>query len=108
MANHLNAFFSAQSDPSRHAVPDWLVRGPVAVGKIHIPHDNALRTYLKHLREQETARSGPEEGLDFNTISDVHVIEALSRVVLTIWLKVGGQDTSVSRFTRAIASYGAG
>lgn len=57
---------------------------------------------------QETARCGPKESPDFNTISDFHVIEAPSRMVLTERLMVEGQDISVSLVTQEITPDGAG
>ncbi|MBT8457669.1 MAG: helix-turn-helix transcriptional regulator [Rhodobacteraceae bacterium] len=55
MANHLDSFFSAISDPTRRAVIERLVEGPAAVGELHAPHDIALPTFLKHIKVLEAS-----------------------------------------------------
>ena len=55
MANHLDHFFSAMSDPTRRAVIERLVSGPASVSDLHGPHDMALPSFLKHLRKLEDA-----------------------------------------------------
>lgn len=56
MANHLDSFFAALSDPTRRAVIERLTEGPAAVSELHAPHDMALPSFLKHLRKLEDAR----------------------------------------------------
>lgn len=53
MAHHLNAFFSALSDPTRRAVIERLVTGPATVSDLAAPHDMALPTFLRHLKVLE-------------------------------------------------------
>lgn len=55
MANNLDAFFSAMSDPTRRAVIERLVSGSASVSELHGPHDMALPSFLKHLRKLEAA-----------------------------------------------------
>ncbi|KAA9010426.1 ArsR/SmtB family transcription factor [Histidinibacterium aquaticum] len=56
MANQLDSFFSALSDPTRRAVVERLVAsGPQAVSDLHSAHDMALPTFLKHLKVLEAA-----------------------------------------------------
>ena len=55
MANHLDQFFGALSDPTRRAVIERLTRGPAAVSDLHAPHDIALPTFLRHLKVLEAA-----------------------------------------------------
>lgn len=84
MANHLNAFFSALSDPTRRAVLERLVRGPAAVGELHAPHDIALPTFLKHLRVLED--SGLVRSEKKGRVRVVH-IEAAPLAQAEDWLK---------------------
>lgn len=56
MANNLDNFFAALSDPTRRAVIERLTEGPAAVSELHAPHDMALPSFLKHLRKLEDAR----------------------------------------------------
>ena len=55
MDNHLDAFFTALSDPTRRAVIERLVAGPAAVGELHAPHPIALPSFLKHINKLEEA-----------------------------------------------------
>lgn len=55
MANHLDSFFSALSDPTRRAVIERLTEGPAPVSTLHEPHDMALPTFLKHLKVLEAS-----------------------------------------------------
>jgi DNA-binding transcriptional ArsR family regulator len=55
MANQLDHFFSAMSDPTRRAVIERLVTGPASVTDLYAPHDMALPSFLKHLNKLETA-----------------------------------------------------
>ncbi len=55
MANHLDAFFGALSDPTRRAVVERLTRGPAPVSELHAGHDMALPSFLKHLNKLEAA-----------------------------------------------------
>ena len=55
MANQMDTFFAALSDPTRRAVIERLVSGPAPVKELHAPHDIALPTFLKHLKVLETA-----------------------------------------------------
>ncbi|SEW27076.1 transcriptional regulator, ArsR family [Cognatiyoonia koreensis] len=53
MANQLNAFFSALSDPTRRAVIERLASGEATVSALAAPHDMALPTFLRHLKVLE-------------------------------------------------------
>lgn len=55
MANPLNAFFSAISDPTRRAVIERLVSGPATVSELAAPHPIALPTFMRHLAVLEDA-----------------------------------------------------
>lgn len=55
MANSLDTFFGAMSDPTRRAVIERLTQGPAPVGELHAPHDIALPTFLRHLKVLERA-----------------------------------------------------
>lgn len=55
MANQLDSFFSALSDPTRRAVIERLTKGPAPVSELHAPHDMALPSFLKHLGKLEAA-----------------------------------------------------
>ncbi|MEL6549453.1 MAG: metalloregulator ArsR/SmtB family transcription factor [Pseudomonadota bacterium] len=55
MANNLDTFFSALSDPTRRAVIERLTEGPAPVTELHAPHDIALPTFMKHLSKLEAA-----------------------------------------------------
>lgn len=55
MANHLDSFFSALSDPTRRAVIERLVQGPAPVSELHARHDIALPSFLKHINKLEAA-----------------------------------------------------
>lgn len=55
MAQHLDSFFAALSDPTRRAVIERLARGPAAVSDLHDGHDMALPSFLKHLNKLEAA-----------------------------------------------------
>ncbi|WP_299043880.1 metalloregulator ArsR/SmtB family transcription factor [uncultured Tateyamaria sp.] len=53
MANKLDSFFSALSDPTRRAVVEHLIHGPATVSTLHGAHDMALPTFLRHLKVLE-------------------------------------------------------
>ena len=53
MANQLDTFFSAVSDPTRRAVIERLTRGPASVSELAEPHDMALPSFLRHIRVLE-------------------------------------------------------
>ena len=55
MANQLNAFFSALSDPTRRAIIEQLCDGRASVSALAEPHDIALPTFLRHLKVLEEA-----------------------------------------------------
>lgn len=55
MANQLDSFFGALSDPTRRAVIEQLIDGPASVSDLHAPHDIALPTFLRHLKVLEAA-----------------------------------------------------
>ncbi|MEL6913973.1 MAG: metalloregulator ArsR/SmtB family transcription factor [Pseudomonadota bacterium] len=55
MANNLDTFFSALSDPTRRAVIERLTEGPAPVSELHAPHDIALPSFMKHLAKLEAA-----------------------------------------------------
>ena len=55
MADHLDAYFGAMSDPTRRAVIERLTLGPAAVAELHAPHAMALPSFLKHLNRLEAA-----------------------------------------------------
>ena len=54
MANELDSFFGAMSDPTRRAVIERLASGPASVSELHAPHDMALPTFMRHLKVLET------------------------------------------------------
>ncbi|WP_333713364.1 ArsR/SmtB family transcription factor [Yoonia sp.] len=53
MANALDSFFGAMSDPTRRAVIERLARGPASVSELHAPHAMALPTFMRHLKVLE-------------------------------------------------------
>ncbi len=55
MANNLDGFFAALSDPTRRAVIERLMDGPAPVSELHAPHRMALPSFLKHLGKLEAA-----------------------------------------------------
>ena len=55
MANQLDHFFAALSDPTRRAVIEHLATGPASVSDLAEPHDMALPSFLKHLNKLEAA-----------------------------------------------------
>lgn len=55
MANQLDNFFGAMSDPTRRAVIERLILGPAPVSELHAPHDMALPSFMKHLSKLEAA-----------------------------------------------------
>ena len=54
MANELDSFLGAMSDPTRRAVIERLASGPASVSELHAPHDMALPTFMRHLKVLET------------------------------------------------------
>lgn len=46
---HLDACFSALSDPTRRAVIEQLVHSPATVSTLAAPHAMALPTFMRHL-----------------------------------------------------------
>lgn len=84
MANQLNAFFAAISDPTRRAVIERLALGPAPVSELHDPHDIALPTFLKHLKKLEDA--GLVRSEKAGRVRTVH-IEAAALVEGENWLK---------------------
>ena len=83
MANNLDAFFSALSDPTRRAVIERLTEGPAPVGTLHAPHDMALPTFLKHLKVLEAA--GLVRSEKVGRVRTVH-IEAIPLKAAENWL----------------------
>lgn len=83
MANNLDAFFSALSDPTRRAVIERLTEGPAPVGTLHEPHDMALPTFLRHLKVLEAA--GLVRSEKVGRVRTVH-IEALPLKEAESWL----------------------
>lgn len=83
MANQLDHFFSAMSDPTRRAVIERLVTGPASVTDLHAPHDMALPSFLKHLNKLETA--GLVRSVKSGRTRMVH-IEAASLADAEHWL----------------------
>ncbi|MEL6519934.1 MAG: metalloregulator ArsR/SmtB family transcription factor [Pseudomonadota bacterium] len=55
MTNHLDAVFSALSDPTRRTVLERLGTQPMAVQALHAGHKMALPTFLRHLKVLEQA-----------------------------------------------------
>ncbi len=53
MANQLDSFFGAMSDPTRRAVIERLAAGPASVSELHKPHKMALPTFMRHLKVLE-------------------------------------------------------
>lgn len=49
----LDALFQSLADPTRRAVIARLGKGPAAVGELAAPHDMALPSFLKHIRQLE-------------------------------------------------------
>ncbi len=83
MANHLDALFSAFSDPTRRAVIERLTAGPAPVSELHAPHDLALPSFLKHLGKLEAA--GLVRSEKVGRVRMVH-IEALPLAEAEAWL----------------------
>ena len=83
MTNHLNAFFSALSDPTRRAVIERLIEGPASVSELHAPHDIALPTFLRHLKVLEDAGLVASE--KSGRVRTVH-IEAARLIEAEHWL----------------------
>lgn len=83
MANHLNSFFAAMSDPTRRAVIERLTQGPAPVSELHAPHDIALPTFLKHLKVLEA--SGLVRSEKKGRVRTVH-IEAAPLAEAENWL----------------------
>ena len=84
MTNHLNAFFSAMSDPTRRAVIERLVGGAASVSELAAPHDIALPTVLRHLKVLED--SGLVRSEKQGRVRTVH-IEAAPLAEAEGWLK---------------------
>ncbi|WP_226780285.1 ArsR/SmtB family transcription factor [Oceaniglobus trochenteri] len=55
MDNNLNDIFSALADPTRRAVIERLTTGPAPVSELHLGHDMAMPSFLKHLGKLESA-----------------------------------------------------
>ena len=53
MADALDSFFGAMSDPTRRAVIERLASGPASVSELHAPHKMALPTFMRHLKVLE-------------------------------------------------------
>ena len=83
MANQLDSFFAALSDPTRRAVIERLVEGPAPVGELHAPHDMALPTFMKHLARLEAA--GLVRTEKKGRVRTVH-IEAAPLAIAEDWL----------------------
>ncbi len=83
MANHLDSFFAAVSDPTRRAVIERLTQGPAPVSELHAPHDIALPTFLKHLKVLEA--SGLVRSEKKGRVRTVH-IEAAPLAEAESWL----------------------
>ncbi len=83
MANHLDSFFAAMSDPTRRAVIERLTQGPAPVSELHAPHDIALPTFLKHLKVLEA--SGLVRSEKKGRVRTVH-IEAAPLAEAESWL----------------------
>lgn len=84
MANNLDGFFAALSDPTRRAVIERLTTGPAPVTELHAPHDMALPSFLKHLGKLETA--GLIRSEKIGRVRMVH-IEAAPIAAAEDWLK---------------------
>ncbi|WP_224813812.1 helix-turn-helix transcriptional regulator [Hasllibacter sp. MH4015] len=55
MANNLDHVFTALSDPTRRAVIAQLGQGEAPIKALAGPHDMALPSFLKHIRQLERA-----------------------------------------------------
>lgn len=84
MANQLDSFFSAISDPTRRAVIERLTQGPASVSTLHAPHEIALPTFLRHLKVLE--KSGLVRSQKSGRVRTVH-IEAAPLALAESWLK---------------------
>lgn len=84
MDNNLDAYFSALSDPTRRAVIEHLTRGPATVTELHMSHDMALPSFMKHLGKLETA--GMIRTEKAGRVRTVH-IEALPMAEAEDWLR---------------------
>lgn len=84
MANKLDGFFSALSDPTRRAVITRLTTGPAPVSELHEPHDMALSSFLKHLEKLESA--GMIRSEKIGRVRMIH-IEAMPIAETEEWLK---------------------
>ncbi len=51
----LNGIFQALADPTRRAVLAELGRGPASVTELARPHEMALPSFMKHIRQLEEA-----------------------------------------------------
>jgi DNA-binding transcriptional ArsR family regulator len=83
MANYLNSFFSALSDPTRRAVIERLAGGPASVSDLAAPHDMALPTFLRHLKVLED--SGLVRSVKKGRVRTCH-IEAQPLIEAQGWL----------------------
>ena len=84
MANQLDRFFFAMSDPTRRAVIERLAEGPAAVSELHAPHRIALPTFLRHLGVLELA--GLVRSEKTGRVRTVH-IEALPLQQAESWIE---------------------
>ena len=55
MANHIDAVFSALSDPTRRAVIERLAEGALPVSALAARHDMALPSFMRHIAVLERA-----------------------------------------------------
>lgn len=83
MANDLNAFFSAISDPTRRAVIERLASGSATVSELAAPHPIALPTFMRHLRVLED--SGIVRSVKKGRVRTCH-IEAEPLIAAQGWL----------------------
>ncbi|MGB0798165.1 MAG: ArsR/SmtB family transcription factor [Planktomarina sp.] len=83
MTNNLDNIFSALGDPTRRAVIENLMAGPMPVGALHAHHDIALPTFLRHLKVLET--SGLVKSHKKGRVRTVH-LEAAPMQAAQTWI----------------------
>lgn len=83
MADHLNQFFAALSDPTRRAVIERLAGGPASVSDLAAPHAMALPTFMRHLKVLEV--TGIVRSVKKGRVRTCH-IEAAPLIAAQGWL----------------------
>lgn len=84
MANQLDHYFTALSDPTRRAVVERLMQGPAPVSELHQPYPMALPSFMKHLKVLED--TGLTRSEKKGRVRIVH-IEATALDHIADWVK---------------------